>query len=73
MVRMPPPFQWIHKGQANEAHTNPPNEMRHLGMAEWPTRIRTQEMLEKECAQDGEAYETKDESRATGKSRHHVE
>ena len=36
LVRMPPPFQWIHKGQSNEAQTNPSNKMGHWGMAEWP-------------------------------------
>ena len=73
LVRMPPPFQWIQKRQSNEAQTNPPNEMRHLSMAEWPTRSRTQEILKKEGTQDGQAYKTKNENRATGKSRHHIE
>jgi hypothetical protein len=70
---MAPPFQWIHKGQANEAQTNPSNKMGDLCMAEWPTGSRTQEKLKKESTNYGQAYKPKDESRATGKSRHHVE
>jgi hypothetical protein len=69
---MPPPFQWIHKRQSNEAQTNPPNQVRHLSMAEWATRSRTQEILKKEGTYYDQAYQAKDESRATGKSRHHV-
>ncbi len=73
LVRMPPPFQWIYKGQSDEAQTNPSNKVCHLGMAEWPTGSRTQEKLKKERTYYGQGYEAKDERRATGESRHHVE
>ena len=73
LVRMPPPFQWIHKGQSNEAHSNPPNQVCHLRMPEWPARSRTQEIFKKEGTNDGYAHKTKDESRATGKSWHRAE
>jgi hypothetical protein len=69
---MPPPFQWIHKGQSNEAQTNPSNKMGHWGMAEWPTWSRTQEIFKKESTYYGQADKAKDKSRATGKRRHYV-
>jgi hypothetical protein len=47
--------------------------MGHLGMAEWPTGSRTQEKLKKKSTYYGQGYEAKDESRATGESRHHVD
>jgi hypothetical protein len=70
---MPPPLKWIHKGQSNEAHTNPPNYMCHFRMPEWPTWSRTQEIFKNEGTYDGQAHKAKNESRATGKSWHHVE
>lgn len=71
LVRMPPPFPGIDKRQANEAQTNPPKEVRHLSMAKWPARCRTQKILKKEGTAYGNAHKANDEGRTTGKSRHH--